>query len=397
LTWRRQLPAWSPVTVRALAAGAFTSRGDRRPVESLDARVRSEYGATLVQFTESGTAALALAMLAAARDGSRPRVAMPAWACYDLMTAADIADAEVILYDLDPGTLAPEALSFADALAQRPTSVIVAHWFGIPVPLGSLMAATRDAGATFIEDAAQGVEGRLGERPLGALGDFGILSFGRGKGRTGGVGGALLANSAASTTLLQRIRHRVAPPDPGKRGLLALAAQWASGRPYLYVIPSSIRALRLGETIYHPPAPIREMPEWAAAVVGSLWLRSAQEGPVRRAAAARWAGLLASHTTVRTFTECVGAVAGWLRFPLLVDDPTALLDGDARRLGVMPGYQGLLADLPLAPGRLVNGGPWPGAAQLASRLRTLPTHGLLRPVDIAAIVRLLGRGEHRNT
>lgn len=397
MIWRRQLPAWSPVTIGALAAGAFTSRGDRRPIASLDARVRSEYGSSRVQLTESGTAALALAMLAAAPEGSRPRVAMPAWACYDLMTAADIADAEVILYDLDPGTLAPASLSFADALARRPSSVVVAHWFGIPVTLEPLLAATRDAGATFIEDAAQGVAGRLGERPLGALGDFGILSFGRGKGRTGGLGGALLANNAASMARLQRVRHRVAPADPGKRGLLALAAQWAAGRPWVYAIPSSIRSLRLGETIYRPPTPICEMPGWAAAVVGSLWLRSTREAAVRHAVAARWERLLASHTSVRTFTEGVRTVAGWLRYPLLVNDATALLDADARRLGVMPGYRRLLADLPLAPGRLVSAGPWPGAAELASRLRTLPTHSLLRSSDVTAIVQLLGRSGNRHS
>lgn len=388
---RRQLPAWSPVTAGALATGLFSTGGDGHHRASLNARLRAEHGAALVKLTDSGTSALALAMLATAPEGSRPRVALPAWSCYDLMTAADAADAEVILYDLDAATLAPAASSFSDALAMRPTSVVVAHWFGLPVALEPLRAATREAGASLIEDAAQGVAGSIAGRPLGSLGDFGVLSFGRGKGRTGGRGGALLANDSNSAARLERITNRVAPAETGKRGLLALAAQWAAGRPWCYAVPASIPSLRLGETLYHAPGPIRDMPEWAAAVVGALWAGSMNEGEVRRGYAEAWSVALARRTNVRAFTVREGTVPGWLRFPVLVDNPASLLGDDARRLGVMPGYPGLLADLPLAPGRLANSGPWAGASHLASRLRTLPTHSLLRADDVAAIVRLLER------
>jgi perosamine synthetase len=393
--WRRQLPAWSPVTIGALAVGASASGKDARHTASLSTRLRSEYGAAAIQLTESGTAALALAMLAATPEGTRPRVAMPAWGCYDLMTAADIANAEVVLYDLDPATLAPESASFAAALERRPTAVVVAHWFGLPVALAPLISASREAGATLIEDAAQGVGGMIGERPLGSLGDFGILSFGRGKGRTGGRGGALLANNAIAATQLERIAYRVAIARSGKRGLAALAAQWAVGRPWTYAIPSSIRWLRLGETVYHPPSPISEMPEWAAAVAGALWHRSMVESAARRAVAGRWSEVVARNTILTAFAERIGTTAGWLRFPVLVHDPEALRDADARRLGIMPGYEGILADLPLSPGRLTNGGPWRGATQLASRLRTLPSHSLLSAGDVAAIVQRLGHDEQR--
>jgi dTDP-4-amino-4,6-dideoxygalactose transaminase len=137
------------------------------------------------------------------------------------------------------------------------------------------------------------------------------------------------------------------------------------------------------------------MPEWAAAVAGALWRRSALESTARRAVAARWWEVISHITRVKAFRERTGATAGWLRFPVVVNDSGALRDPDARRLGIMPGYEGILADLPLAPGRLVNAGPWPGAAQLASRLRTLPSHSLLRSRDMAAIVQRLEREERR--
>ncbi len=324
---------------------------------------------------------------------------MPAWACPDLMTAADTVDAEVVLYDLDSATLAPAAASFADALTLQPTAVVVAHWFGLPVSLESVGAAVRAAGALLIEDAAQGVGGMIGGRPLGSFGDFGILSFGRGKGRTGGRGGAILANDSNAASRLQRVQSRVAPASNSKRALAALAAQWAVGRPWLYAIPSSIPSLKLGETIYHPPSPICGMPEWAAAVVDTLWTRSAQESAARRIAAARWSTAVADdlNQSAVAFSERAHSAGGWLRFPVLVNDAVALRDRVARRLGIMRGYEQTLADLPVALGRIVNSGPWPGAVELAARLRTLPTHSLLSSADIAAIVKLLGQLEPRRS
>ncbi len=236
-------------------------------------------------------------------------------------------------------------------------------------------------------------------RPLGSFGDFGILSFGRGKGRTGGRGGALLANDANAASRLQRIQSCVAPPSNSKRALVVLAAQWAVGRPWLYAIPSSIPSLKLGETIYHPPSAICGMPEWAAAVVDTLWGKSAQESETRGAAATHWSRVMADDlsSSAAAFNERANTTGGWLRFPVLVYDAAALHGGAARRLGIMRGYEQILADLPLAPGRVVNGGPWPGATELAARLRTLPTHSLLSSADIAAIVKLLKQSEPRRS
>jgi dTDP-4-amino-4,6-dideoxygalactose transaminase len=359
--------------------------------------VCADYGAAGVTLTSSGTGALALAMIASAGDGRRPRVAMPAWGCSDLMTAADIVDAEVILYDLDEGTLAPSAASFAAALAQRPAAVVVAHWFGLPVVLEPLLAAAHAAGATLIEDAAQGIGGMIGDKPLGALGDFGVLSFNRGKGRTGGCGGALLANSASASDALERVTHRVGVAPAGKRALIALAAQWALARPWAYALPASIPSLKLGETVYHPPSPIRAMPEWAAAVVGALWAQAERESAERRRIGARWDLALAQSDSVCAFAPRAGTTPGWLRYPVLVNGPASFLGGDARKRGIMTAYKTTLADLPLNAGRLVNSGPWPGAVQLAARIRTLPSHSLVRSDELAAIVSFLeaADGSHR--
>src|ERR1041385_1629764 len=96
---RRQLPAWSPVTARALGAAL---RPSAEALSRIERRIAEEYQASSVILVESGTVALALGFLASAPEGHRPRIGLPAWGCFDLMTAADTVDAEGFLNDLDP-------------------------------------------------------------------------------------------------------------------------------------------------------------------------------------------------------------------------------------------------------------------------------------------------------
>src|ERR1043166_3630260 len=179
---RRPLPAWSPLTAGALGAALWPPAD---ALSRIEGRIAQEYEPSSMLLVRSGTAALALGFLASAREGHRPRIGLPAWGCFDLMTAADSADAEVLFYDLEPCTLAPEAESFRRMLGRQPHAVVVVHWFGIPVDLRPLGQAVNSAGVVLIDDAAQAVVATIAGKPAGAGGDFGVLSFGRGKGRTG--------------------------------------------------------------------------------------------------------------------------------------------------------------------------------------------------------------------
>ena len=377
-----QPPVWSPLTLGAIGAGVFPSR--RAPAE-LSERIREEYGCAGVLLTSSGTVALSMAFLAAAGSALRPRVALPGWACYDLMTAADAVNAEVVLYDLDPSTLAPDSASLTRALDRAPHAVVVAHWFGLPIDLHDLARKIESAGAMLIDDAAQGVGGTVAGRPLGSAGAYGILSFGRGKGRTGGGGGALLSNTDAAAVRAAGLAGRLEPASGAGRRLVALAAQWALGRPRLYGLPASVPGLKLGETIYRDPTPLLGISAQAAATVEAVWLISAQESEIRRANAERWAGALAGAPGVQMYRVASNIVPGWLRYPILTSDSVSsvLRDPRMRRLGVMAGYPRVLADLNVAQDRFLEEDfHLSGARQLANSLFSLPTHHFLRSADI---------------
>src|SRR3989442_13700286 len=74
--------------------------------ERLIALLRQRYSPRAVFLTDSGTTALSAALIGIVQDRPGSAVALPAFSCYDVATAADGANVPVRLYDTDPHSLA---------------------------------------------------------------------------------------------------------------------------------------------------------------------------------------------------------------------------------------------------------------------------------------------------
>lgn len=390
MSLRQQLPAWSPTSLSALGAGLAAAAGaGRADADWVVNRVAEEYRAESVILTDSGTSALRLAIEASAPPGARA-VACPAWGCYDLATAALGAGAAVLCYDLDPATLAPDPASLAAVLARRPTAVVLVHFFGVPVDLERWRDQVERIGATLIEDAAQAFGGSIRGAPLGSSGGLSVLSFGRGKGRTGGGGGALLSIGLGRPTLSD-LASRLEPAGRGVGSAIKLAAQWGLGRPAWYGIPAGIPWLRLGETVFHQPWAPRSMAPAIAAALRANWMGSAVEAEARRRSGDRWKRVLDGCPGLQLVETDPAGVAGWLRFPVIGTGlATRLATARARELGVMPGYPVPLFRHPALAGRIDGADRFPGADRLAAGLVTLPTHSLVTDAERSAIEAMLG-------
>jgi perosamine synthetase len=384
---RPQLPVYSPVTVGSVAAAfAALLTGGARARARVEELVRAEYGPRDLLLLDSGTSALTLALrairLEAAEAGRAPLVALPGYGCFDLATAAVGADVRVVLYDLDPTTLGPDWPSLERALAHRPAGVVIAHLYGVPVDVSRVARLASAVDAVVVDDAAQGVGASIAGRPVGSFGSLGVLSFGRGKGRTGGGGGALLANDERGAALLARARPLAGPASRGVRAAVLLKAQWLLGRPSLYWIPASLPFLGLGETPYHAPHPEMGMPDACVAALAATWQECGREVERRRAAARSWRRVLPLEWVVPE-SETRDAVRGDLRLAVVAPGEVRAV---AERLGggAMPGYPMALGSLPALAGRLAAGAACPGAAQLADRLLTLPCHRHVAPARTLA-------------
>jgi perosamine synthetase len=390
--FRHQLPVHSPLPMGAvLPAVAAWLRPGADPRLRLAEELRAHYGANACVPCGSGTQALQLALRLALRGvESDARVALPAFSCYDLAAAAVHAGQPVLLYDLDPDTLAPDPDALERTLRAGARVVVAAPLYGMPLDWQALRTQCDAHGALLIEDAAQGAGADWQGRPLGAWGDLSVLSFGRGKGWTGGRGGALLLRGGFADALME------AQPAPGgahaeASALAGAAAQNLLGRPALYGVPMSIPWLRLGETVYHPPRPVVTLPRAAAAMLLATRGAAEREAGARRHNAAVLLAGLEPRQGVRTVQPLPGGEPGYLRLPLRLDAGLAGFadPGAALRLGIAPSYPQPLSALPPLRTLLADRTDLPGSLELARTLITLPTHSLLTRGERAEVLRLV--------
>lgn len=366
-------PVHSPIRpmsiVRAAAAELRPLDGVHR--SAADA-IRSHFGVEPVALTDSGTSALLLALRIA---GVEAPVAMPGYACIDLIAAARGSGARVSLYDIEPRTLSPDVASLRKVLETGARVVVIVHLFGYPVDVGSVRALCDEFDATLIEDAAQGIGGSYAGKPLGAHGDLSVLSFGRGKGANACGGGALLA-SAEWVERARPFAPSTATAPSNWRALGAGVAQWCLGRPSLYAIPLAIPALRLGEMIYTPAGEPRALSASSAALVPEALASGARASIGRRARSER----ILSHLSgeAHPVQPIPAAVSGALRLPVLLPSGTR----NNARLGALRPYPVALCDHEAGAGQLVH----PivstgGSRELANRLFSLPVHEQVRSSD----------------
>ena len=397
-SFRHQLPAYSPISLSSLA-GAVVSAAIGASDELQRARelLSARFDADDVVLVDSGRSALQLAIRAAVSriDPHNRVVALPSYSCYEVATAAVGADARFALYDLDPATLSPNIESLEEQLRHGARVVVIAPLYGFPVDWDRVVDLLGRYEAFVIEDAAQsnGAEWR-GTR-LGSFGEMSVVSFGRGKGWTGGGGGALLLRGRRAQYFVSSLGE--AAPNSTSRGVKALVTttvQWVAGRPSIYGLPASIPSLGLGETIYHEPSPVRGASVFSASLVQKTLKFASREVLARRASAARWLAEMPRDASAAVPRVIDGGTPGYMRLPILVaaERRELLDDTAARRLGFVASYPKSLVELPPVAERLAwETSDRASAARLAREVMTLPTHSRLSDHDRAELRALLER------
>ena len=362
----------------------------------LGAELEREYSADRAVLLGSGTQALQVAIELAMRQVEDAAIALPAFTCFDVATAAVGARARLRFYDLDPCTLAPDLQSLERVLKQGARIVVISPLYGFPVDWDAVADLVAPYGAIAVEDAAQGDHAEWRGQRLGSLGPISVLSFGRGKGWTGGKGGALLVREQPPwgdlregvNEMSDRWNRRSAEgPVVG-----GLAVQWALGRPECYAIPRTLPWLHLGETVYHDPAPPSPMTRAASACLAATRPAATREGEARRRTAAALLAAIGSRPQVRPIRPLAGGTPGYLRLPLRLAHGLAGFPQTETmmRLGIAPSYPAVLGAIPEVRPWMDDATPgWPGGEELVRTLCTVPTHSLVTEADRAELIQQL--------
>lgn len=369
-------PVYTAIRLRRLASslGCLGEPRASRAIEAALATLQAAYPGRSIMLTDAGTSALTLALGRddlPRRDGGAGRapVALPAYCCPDLASAAIGAGRSILLYDSDPRTLEPDLKSLAHCLEGGARQVVVAHLYGRLVDVEAVSRLASPYGASVIEDAAQHAGARRQGRRGGSHASVSVLSFGRGKGLNAGGGGALLVSSPAEdwAPSLDKPTRGVA-----LRQWLTVCATELLSHPVLYAIPAGIPALAVGATSYHPPTPPRAMSALTARLLCDALGGEPEVLAARRAHAIAYGTHLLEGPVSLFAPPKALEEDGALRFPLrLPKRPDASLE----RLGVMRSYPRTLYDYPQVRPHLHPAcRPAPGAQELASSTYTLPTH-----------------------
>ncbi len=368
-------PVYGAVGSRALVAGACALLRPEPARKAAEQALQRCFPGRSVVLTGSGTSALALALRHAAKPHAT--VALPAYACPDLGSAAIAAGVRVCLYDVDPYTLGPDWDSLNSVL-EGADLVVGAHLLGRLVDIGEMTKRAKQVGAVVIEDAAQFAGGSWSGTSGGALAAWSTLSFGRGKGLNAGGGGALLVNGHHLPDLA------LSPASGAMTHLIRTTASAFLAHPTVYGVPARIPSLGLGATVYRPPVSATAISPVAAALLPAALRELPHAAAERRRIEQAYAASLQNLPHLQCCQCPPLAVSGALRFPLLAS-PASM--APLRPLGVVRAYPRILLDYPEIAGHVLNAGAaFPGAQELAAKLHTLPTHNLVTPLDLERII-----------
>lgn len=262
------VPYWSRKSVEAIGRCILTGHVVQgHHINKLAQILGARLGVSNVILCHSGRMALELGLKAVdVRPGDQ--VILPSYACSGVIEPVIAVGAVPVLADVgDDLNLTPS--NVLAALTPRTRAVIVAHLSGNPARIDEIHDMCRGRGIAIIDDAAQALGGELDGRPLGTLGDVGVLSFGNGKVCFGVGGGVLLSRS--SQLLDRAASFRLDTPDYGPTCLRALSILvWRRWRRW--TLPFQMirwRMTKARQSIGQPPG-ILSMANLQAAVALTL-------------------------------------------------------------------------------------------------------------------------------
>lgn len=387
-------PTASPLSIATLARAVGASSGAQNDFR----RALREYlGTREVFLASSGRTALYLLFksLIPQADGGRCEVVMPAYTCPSLVKVVDESGLIPIFVDVSPHTLAMEEEALEREVGGETLAIIVVHPFAIPHPLDYPQHLAKYFGAVVIEDAAQALGARVGGRPVGVRGDFGLFSLGPGKPISAGGGGIVCT---ADEDLARRLAQawEALPPTSRMDSALAVArleAMTAAFQPQGWWLATRLGLHKIGDQETSWGFRITGLTDAQAAVGREQLSRLDGINGRRRANAARLMQLLGGADFVHVpspYPLDGGDVEpGFLRLPLILDSEErrdalfqALWDAG---IGAGKMYKRTLAEF--FPRYALT--DYPGAHAVSRRLLTLPTHHYLRETDFECIAAAL--------
>jgi len=184
-------------------SGAFINGPN---VKALEGEIAAYVGAKHGVGLNSGTDALHLA-LRALDIGPGDEVITTPFTFVATTEAIGIVGAKPVFVDIDPRTYNIDPAQIEQAITPRTRAILPIHLYGYPAPMHEIMAIARKHNLAVIEDCAQAIGAKIGDKFVGTFGTFGAFSFFPSKNLGAyGDGGMLVTDDSALADRARSLR-----------------------------------------------------------------------------------------------------------------------------------------------------------------------------------------------
>jgi perosamine synthetase len=190
--------------VECIRSGWISSEGPF--VEQFESQFSARVGRRHGVAVANGSLALDAAVVALG-IGPGDEVIMPTFTIISCAAAVVRAGAIPVLVDADPVTWNMVAGDVEPRITPRTRAIMVAHMYGLPVEMDSILAIAKKHDLRVIEDAAEMHGQTYRGRPCGSFGDLSVFSFYPNKHVTTGEGGMIVTDDPALHERCRSLRN----------------------------------------------------------------------------------------------------------------------------------------------------------------------------------------------
>lgn len=388
-------PTAAPIPFRDLLSGVFSALSNNGTESNLKNQIQEYFKVKHVFLISSGKAALYLALKAMEETSNRREVIIPAYSSFCLASAVARTGLPIELCDIDPDTLDFDLSKLKSLITENTLAVIPVHNYGLVCDMDEIQRLALEKGAYVVEDAAQAAGALYKDRKVGAIGDIGILSLGRGKNVCSLGGGVILSENDQISDLIKRELDKC---EDGS-AFFSISA-FLTGlslslflSPERYVLPSSLPFLNLGANIFDPGFKVRRIPDLNAGVGRKTFLQIDRHNEIRIHNSRLLTDSLGKNNLFRIPKPHVESRSVYLRFPIIFTEKEKRNHVYVRLnqcgLGVTTSYPTPLNQINHFKKYLNGEGDFPGARFVADRILTLPTHPYVTEDDIQKITSVI--------
>lgn len=163
-------------------------------VQKFEERFAAYLGATKAVTTQSGTAAIHMALYELG-VGPGDEVIVPVLTFVAAVNPVVYVGAKPVFVDVDIETFTIDSKKIEEAITKRTKAIIPVHLYGNPCNMDKIMNIARQHNLYVIEDATESLGAKYRGKHTGTFGNLGCFSFNGNKTITTGGGGAVVGNN----------------------------------------------------------------------------------------------------------------------------------------------------------------------------------------------------------